>query len=414
MFGATPIRYLSRSEEIFATGRNFIGLTLYVTGTVDVAALTRAFDALLQTHPVLAGHLEPGGDGRHQIVVDDYGHPGIWVEKPDQTALQRLPDQAVALVNVRLRQLPERAEVTLYTHHALADAHHQFALVEELFGHYTDIVGGHQVAGVQAVPVPQSLEEVLAQRAITKLPRSGLERFMPAVLAHELPPSKRNPGGGAPLPVRVPSARHRFSAEETRALLGIAGEHRVSVNSLVAAAILIAEWRVRGTPHIPIPYVYPVNLRYFLSPPVAATEATNPLGVATYLAQIGPGTEVVGLARDITDAFRTDLADGVIAQSLLHFALQYEGNPPGLPDIVMTTDSGEMPPLRTPSGVSVDGYHSEVLFASASGFDMYACGTFAGALLVEYHTHAADRDRYVDELRDLLRALPAQYSWAGD
>jgi Phthiocerol/phthiodiolone dimycocerosyl transferase C-terminus len=94
-----------------------------------------------------------------------------------------------------------------------------------------------------------------------------------------------------------------------------------------------------------------VDLRFFLTPPVGATEATNPLGMATCLAEIDSNTDILSLARDIVEAFRSDLAAGVIQQSLLHFQLQYEGNPPWLPDVVMITDGGEMPPVRTPPGL---------------------------------------------------------------
>ena len=85
MFGSSPIRYLSRTEEIFAQGRNFIGITVRVAGPLDVGALSEAFDTLLRVHPVLAGHLEPTGDGRHQIVADEYLHSGIWLENETPT-----------------------------------------------------------------------------------------------------------------------------------------------------------------------------------------------------------------------------------------------------------------------------------------------------------------------------------------
>lgn len=415
MFGAAPIRYLSRSEEIFAQSRNFIGSTLLLQGRVNVAAVTRAFDTLLQAHPVLAGHLELAQDGRHQIVVDDYLHPGIWLAKDDDPVDERLPDQSVALVNLRLRIGDRHSSVTLYIHHAVADAHHQGALVEELFGFYTDFASGVDVGVVRAAPVPRSLEAILEERGITKQQqRSGLERFMPAILTYDLPPSKRNPGDGQPLPIRVPTARHRFTEQETRGLLEVAAAQRISFTALVAAGILMAEWRVRGTPHVPVPYVYPVDLRYFLSPPVEPTEATNPIGVATYLAEITAGTDLVGLARDMVEAFRTDLADGVIQQSLLHFSLQYEGNPPGLPDIVMISDGGEMPPVRTPAGLVVTGYQGEVLFSSSAGFDMYACVIYGGQLLVEYHSHAPGPQRCIAEVRDLLSSVLSEYHWATD
>ncbi|MET0701402.1 MAG: acyltransferase [Mycobacterium sp.] len=408
MFGSIPIRYLSRTEEIFATGRNFIGITLSLTGRFDVAAMSEAFDTLLQVHPVLAGQLEPAADGRHQLVADEYEHPGIWLDG------EQLPDQSVALVNLRVLAGDERSEVTLYTHHAMADAHHQFALLEELFGWYTDLVTDGTIGPVKAEPTPLSLEVVLEQRGVEMQKQSGLERMFPAVYAYELPPSRRNQQGTEPLPVRVPGAECQLSRQDTKELLDLCAANRVSLNALLAAAILMAEWRLRGTPHIPIPYVYPVDLRYFLTPPVGATESTNPLGMATYLAEINSGTDVLSLATDIVETFRSDLADGVIQQSLLHFQIQYGGNPPGLPDVVMMTQGGELPPVRTPPGLVVEKFTTEVLFASAAVVDMYSICTYDGHLLIEYHTHAAGIERYIAEIRDVLAAIPAQYKLVTD
>ncbi len=410
MFGSTPIRYLSPSEEFYATAENFIGLVVTLRGPVDAGAMAEAFEMLLRAHPAHAGHLEKGADGRHQIMVDDYEHEGMWLEKPGADADGRQPDQSVALLNLRLKPGQESSELTLYTHHALADGHHQFALLEKLFGWYTDIVAGAGVGRVKAEPIPVALEDVLAQRGIEKLARFGLERFLPAIFAYELPASKRNAGRVGPQSVRVPSASCRLSRQETQDLAGICADQRISVNALVAAAILMAEWTIRQTPHLPIPYIYPVDLRFFLTPPVGATEATNPVGMAMYLAQISPGTSIIELARDIVEAFRADLADGVIAQSFLHFGTEYQGNPPGLPDVVMATDGGELPPLRTPPDLAVEQYDLEVRFTSTSaGVDMYSIGTYDGRLLVSYNSHGPDLDRYVAEIHKLLVGVPAKY-----
>ena len=416
MFASSPIRYLARSEEIFAQGRNFIGISLSVSGRIDVAAMSDAFDTLLRVHPVLTGHLEPAGDGRHQIVADDYLHPGIWLEKDGGTVVERMPDQSVALVNLRVKVGEQRSEITLYTHHAMGDGHHQFALLEQLMGWYTDLSTGGEAGPVKAEAVPLSLEAVLEERGVEKQQQSGLERLFPAMFAYELPPSRRNPAGGKQLPVRVPTVRCRLSRQETRDLRDMCVANRVSLNSVTAAAILLAEWRLRGTPHIPIPYIYPVDLRFFLTPPVGAMESTNPLGMATYLAEIKADTDIVSLARDIAEAFRSDLADGVVQQSLLHYQLQYEGNPPGLPDVVMATDGGEMPPVRTPPGLTIEEYRSEVLFASSANVDFYTCCTYDDQLLVEYHTHAPAPapQRCVDEIRSLLASAPSQYQVVTD
>ena len=53
MFPSSVIRKLARSEEMFAETHNFVGLGAHVKGPVDVDALSAAFDALLEAHPVL-------------------------------------------------------------------------------------------------------------------------------------------------------------------------------------------------------------------------------------------------------------------------------------------------------------------------------------------------------------------------
>ena len=415
MFGSTPIRFLAPSEEFFAQSENFIGITLTLRGPVVVSAMAEAFRTLLRVHPAHAGHLSPGADGRHQIMVDEFEHVGIWLEKIGDPPSQRLPNQSEALVNLLLRLGGERSELTLYIHHSQADAHHQFVLLENLFGWYTDIVTGAGVGPLKIEPIPVPLESVLSARGIGKLQRFGLERFLPAIFAYDLPPSKRNEGRVGPQSVRVPSATCRLTRQESQSLRDVCAAHRVSLNALVAAAILMAEWAIRDSPNVPIPYTYPVDLRFFLTPPVGATDATNPIGMAMYLAEIRSDTDVIELAREIAEAFRTDLAEGVIQQSFLHFGQHYEGNPPGLPDVVMATDSGDIPPLRTPPELTVEEFGFEVLFAStAAGVDMYSAVMYDSTLVVTYHSHGPRPGQYTDEIHKLLAAIPSRYAWVSE
>ncbi|HET7074736.1 MAG TPA: acyltransferase, partial [Mycobacterium sp.] len=133
MFPGTVIRKLAGSEEVFAHNETFFALGVDMTGPVDISAMSEAFDALLQAHPIFAGCLAPSADGRHQIVADDLLHPGIWLvgSSGSSTAAMQL-DQNQSLLNLRLKVDGERSELTLYAHHALADAHHVFGLLEEL------------------------------------------------------------------------------------------------------------------------------------------------------------------------------------------------------------------------------------------------------------------------------------------
>lgn len=417
MFPTSVIRSLARSEEMFADTHNFVALTAHVTGPVDVDAMSAAFDTLLEAHPVLAGHLERLPDGRHQIVVDDLMPPGIEVVELDDPAADppRIHlDQGASLAHLRLTVRAGQAQPTFYIHHCLADGHHQFSFVEELFSWYTELVTTGSLRPVTVQPAPVPLETVLAERGIRQQKRSGLERFMPAMFAYQLPPSRRAATDEKPaLPTRVPVARCRLTERETRELIAFCRMHRLRTNAVVSAAILIAEWQFRDTPHIPVPYIYPVDLRYFISPPLSATECTNPLGVATFLAEIDHNTRVAHLARDIADAFQADLSDGVIQQSLLHFSPQYVGNPPGLPDIVMFTDNGPIPAVRTPPEMQVTGCHSDMYFGVNAGIDMYSSGIIADRMFVEHHSHAPNPGEPVEAIRSLLCSIAEQQAATG-
>jgi phenolphthiocerol/phthiocerol/phthiodiolone dimycocerosyl transferase len=48
-----------------------------------------------------------------------------------------------------------QAQLTLYIHHSLADGHHQFSLVEELFSYYTDLVCTGRMRPVTVHPAPE-------------------------------------------------------------------------------------------------------------------------------------------------------------------------------------------------------------------------------------------------------------------
>jgi hypothetical protein len=419
VFPGSVIRKLARSEEVFAANETYFALAVEITGTVDIDAMSDAFDALVQSHPIFAGHLEEADDGRHQIMAEDLLHSGIWVidDNTSESALAGMQlDQTQSLLNLRLNLRGGRTELTLYAHHALADAHHVFGLLEEFFSRYTDAVATGDPGPTTPQPAPEALELLLEQRGITKQRRSGLERFFPLMFAYDLPASQNSPAKpqmpASSSPQPIPVARIRLTEQETADLVEFGLANQLSLNSVVAAAILLTEWEHRNTPNIPIPYLYPVDLRYLLSPPVSATGSTLPMGVATYLAEIRPETDLVDLARGIVDTFRADLSDGVIQQSALHFSLQYEGTPPGLPPVVMCTDAGSIPAVRTPEGMELTDFQSELHFPTRAPVDIYSCGTFADRLFIEHHAHLPGREKSLEAIHSLLCSVPAEDSWA--
>jgi hypothetical protein len=412
VFPSSAIRKLARSEEMFAETQNFVGLGAHVEGPVDIDAMSEAFDLLLQSHPVLGGHLEKGADGRYEIVLDDLLHPGIEVielDGPDAQAPEPLFDQSAALVHLRVIVRDGQAQPTFYIHHSLADGHHQFSLVEELFATYTDLVTSGKAKPVTVHPAPDPMEKVLADRGVERKDRSGLERMLGAMFVYDLPPSRRLAAESNPVvPQRVPMVSCLMSAEETEAIVDFCRANKLGLNGLLSAIVLTAEWQLRRTPNIPVPYVYPVDLRYLLSPPVSATGCTNPVGIATYLAEIRRDTDIAELARDINDTFKKDIAEGVIQQSFLHFSPQYVGNPPGLPDVVMFTDNGIVPPMPTPPELKLLGSHGELYFAVGAGIEIYTSKIFAGRLMIEYHSHGPEPEDRIAAIESLLREVASR------
>jgi phenolphthiocerol/phthiocerol/phthiodiolone dimycocerosyl transferase len=417
VFPSSVIRKLANSEEMLAETHNFVGLGAHVKGPIDIDALSAAYDALLEAHPVLTARLERDADGRHQIVADDLLPAGVDVVTLDGPAAEPPPlrfDQSESLAHLRVAIRDGQAQPTLYVHHSLADGHHMYSLIEELLSYYTDLVCTGSIRPVSIQPAPEPIETVLAKRGIHKQKRSGVERFMPAMFAYDLPPSRRADTGVKPAsPVRVPMVSCQLSERHTESIVALCRARGLGLTALLSAVVLSAEWKLRGTPNIPVPLIYTVDLRYFLSPPVSATGCTNPVGLATYLAEIDRTTSVVGLARDIAETFRADLSDGVIQQSRLHFSPQYVGNAPGLPDVVLLSDNGLVPPMRTPPDVELTSTHGELFFAVSAGIEIYFTQIFAGRLTVEYHSHGPAPERSIEAIRSLLCTIADQHAATG-
>jgi hypothetical protein len=412
VFPSSVIRKLANSEEMLAETHNFVGLAAHLEGPIDVDALSDAFDLLLEAHPVLTARLERGADGRHELVADDLMHSGLEVVEVEGTeAPPPHFDQAESLVHLRLFIRDGQAHPTLYVHHALADGHHMYGLIEELLSFYTDLVANGRTGPVTPAPAPESIETVLAERGIQKGPRSGIERFMPALFAYDLPPSRRADTGVKPSsPVRVPMVSCRLSESQTHAIVELCRAEKIGLHAVLSAVILMAEWQVRGKLNIPVPFLYTVDLRYFLSPPVSATGCTNPVGLGTYLAEINRNTTVIDLARDIAETFRSDLDEGVIQQSRLHFSPQYVGNAPGMPDVVLLSDNGLVPPVSTPPGVKVTATHGELYFAVSAGIEIYFTQIYAEQLNVEYHSHGPEPEKSIEAIHSLLCAVAEQHA----
>ncbi|MGW6122343.1 phthiocerol/phthiodiolone dimycocerosyl transferase family protein [Nocardia sp. NPDC055165] len=371
------VRALDPSEQRFVRHATFTGRSVTVLGELDAAGLGAAFAALQRRFPILVCRIVEDADENGILLrPGDIEAVGAWVSfgDPDEVRIPAEsmdPGAQLAYLDVVLAE-EDRARVTLFVHHSVADAGHCVELFARLWGFYTDYVETGKIADTATVVAesettagatreyPASLEVLLAQRGIRRGRRSGLETVArPLVVTDSVSGIER--AEAAPATLARP-ARIQLDTVATARVLELARAHAVSVNGLVTAAVLRAYGDLSGADHVSC--MYPVDLRRRLDPAVAAEAGTNLSGLAAFATDAADTADLVVLARRIGTSLHNDLADGVIEQSVLHFP-DFFG-----PDRIHSTaghialtNTGTVPPFRAPAGLILDDY--EIVYLSA-------------------------------------------------
>ncbi|MEV6062572.1 acyltransferase [Nocardia asteroides] len=358
------VRVLDPSEQRFVRHATFTGRSVTVRGELDAAALGAAFAALQRAFPILVCRIVED-DTETGILVrpGDIEPVGAWVSFGDPDDV-RIPTESMdpaaqlGYLDVVLAE-EDRARVTLFVHHSIADAAHCVELFERLWGYYTDHVETGTIAAA-AREYPVSLESLLARRGTARGPKSGLEAVIrPLIVADAVGVVEPSP---AATPALARPDRIHLDPTETARVLELARTHAVSVNGLVTAAAL----RAFGTLYdvAQVGCLYPVDMRRRLDPPLAAAEGTNISGLAAFTTGVADADDIVALARRIGTALHDDLADGVIEQSVLHFPDFFgPARVHSTAGHIALTNTGTVPTFRAPAGLILDDY--EIVYLSA-------------------------------------------------
>ncbi|MEV5388748.1 phthiocerol/phthiodiolone dimycocerosyl transferase family protein [Nocardia farcinica] len=411
------VRELAPSEARFVRHGTYTGRSIVVRGALEIAALRAAFTALQREYPVLVCRIVEDAAGGGWLLRPGEA-TGAWVAPGDVDAV-RIPAEPVdpgrQLAYLDIVPDADRARVTLFAHHAIADARHCVALFARLWQHYTE---GVEQGATSVVPheIPQSLEWYAARRGARRSALSGLEEVATplSTVAHALP---LEPPPPAP-PTLARPARVVLDAAATGHIIALGHRHGVTVNGLVTAALLRAVAAEKGGPaaeSVPLTCVYPVDLRTRFDPPVAAAAGTNMGGLAGFAAEIGPATGFVPLARRIAARLGHDLAEGVVQQSVLHFP-EFFGprRVHSLAGHVAITNTGVVPAFAMPPGLSVTDYEIVYLSAhprpsaGAAAAVTFLVYTFAARLCVGVLGGGALADRLPDAVSRELSALAAE------
>lgn len=357
------VRVLDPSEQRFVRHATFTGRSVTVRGELDAAALGAAFAALQRAFPILVCRIVED-DTETGILVrpGDIEPVGAWVSfgDPDEVRIPTEsmdPGAQLGYLDVVLAE-EDRARVTLFVHHSVADAAHCVELFERLWGYYTDHVETGTIAAA-AREYPVSLESLLARRGTARGPKSGLEAVIrPLVVADAVGVVEPSPA----TPALARPDRIHLDPAETARVLELARTHAVSVNGLVTAAALRAFATLYDVAQVGC--LYPVDMRRRLDPPLAAAAGTNISGLAAFTTDVTDTDDIVALARRIGTALHDDLADGVIEQSVLHFPDFF--GPTRVHSTaghIALTNTGTVPTFRAPAGLILDDY--EIVYLSA-------------------------------------------------
>ncbi|MFF0529615.1 acyltransferase [Nocardia amikacinitolerans] len=375
------VRVLAPSEQRFVRHATYTGRSVLVEGELDIPALRSAFEALLRAHPILGCRIGEDAAGTGHLLRPAGSAVGAWVRTGD-TATVWLPeeslDPSVQLAYLDVVTEDDRARVTFYAHHSVADAGHCVALLARLWDRYTGEVSG---VAEDTAPhdYPRPLEWYAARHGIPRSAVSGLESAS-RPLAH--PPSfPPDPPTPAPSALARPE-RTILEPEATARIVELGRRHGVTVNALLTAALLRVyagemtaepehfessdsrQHDVRPADSVPLRCVYPVDMRARLTPPIAAADGTNMAGLAAFAADITTATDVVELAQRISARLRHDLAEGIVQQSVLHFP-EFFG-PTAIHSLaghIAVTNTGRVPHFRTPPGLTLTDY--EIVYLSA-------------------------------------------------
>ena len=358
------VRVLDPSEQRFVRHATFTGRSVTVRGELDAAALGAAFAALQRTFPILVCRIVEDADENGILLLPGHIEPvGAWVSfgEPDEVRIPAEsmdPGAQLAYLDVVLAE-EDRARVTLFAHHSVADAGHCVELFTRLWSYYTEYVETGTIADSAETAYPVSLEMLLAERGIGRGERSGLEAVSrPLVGVDRLAVERTEP---APPSLARPE-RIQLDPAATARVLETARAHAVSVNGLVTAAVLRAYAELSGAERVSC--VYPVDLRRRLDPPVAAEAGTNLAGLAAFVADAADTEDLVELARRIGTSLHNDLADGVIEQSVLHFPDFFgPARVHSTAGHVALTNTGTVPTFRAPADLVLDDY--EIVYLSA-------------------------------------------------
>lgn len=332
-----------------------------VRGHADEQLLKRSFAASVATHPSLRSRISPDGTELVLHPLDDRA-PDLVVRRAgswdlDQEMRSRL-EPGGPLVRATLLRGAGEDTFVLHVDHRICDGRSVVALLSAVWQTYAALAEGAvlpsaHLADSHPAPIETRLghhpeADIIAYAAS----RAEQAKRLPPVLL----PYLRDPGVGAPEPDEIHVRTLRLTSDETTLLVKSARATGISVQGVVAAAILIAVSRAleAGEAPLPLSLASPIDFRHRVTPPLA--ENTMVLAAASFydIVEVSPRADVFAIGRLVYDRLRTGVERGDPEREILAVRRFFE-NPALLAASVVLTNLGRVADLPAPPGLELGG-----------------------------------------------------------
>ncbi|WP_410577123.1 phthiocerol/phthiodiolone dimycocerosyl transferase family protein [Amycolatopsis sp. lyj-108] len=241
-------RRIARSERMYVSEIRTQALQICVVrGGVDAQILDAAFTAVLAEAPGLRSRLEKDGDDFYLSLLDPGELPRLHVRRNEPGARIEEYNKPLHLGGPLARAVlltgSDEDVVMFGVDHAISDGRSATAFCSRIWQRYIDIQSGGYSGpppGPQEWPSP--LDDWLPSRSDAELDAYVQERLKRAEGAPvaSLPFSAAGSASAVPPESLMTSRRLRLTEAETTGLLAFAKDAGVSMNGLVAAALLAA------------------------------------------------------------------------------------------------------------------------------------------------------------------------------
>ncbi|MFC8382536.1 hypothetical protein [Nocardia sp. NPDC057272] len=291
----------------------FLGTTVH--GELDPAILRTVLDELAAAHPLLRSRVVTE-DGAGYFVRDDAFRPRLdLVEggEAEYLALVNGPrDWSDGLFRAYLLRAGLRQQIVLAIHHGISDGRSGFALLGQLWRHYTAHVTDKAVPEAESdQSMPEAMDTRLAEVVSVEAAQAWLAevRAGAAMMSPEdAPRTLPRDGTDTDRLGRFAMQRIELTAEETAELVAAARSHGLSVNSVLTGTVLAAvRTRFPESGSVPLFCGYAADVRAEFDPPVPVDTIVNyASGGGTLVLATGETTQLE-LARSVDTGLRAGL-----------------------------------------------------------------------------------------------------------